>query len=990
MFRKTKPVPRCRVVGSFLSSILTRRYGVGLTDIPFSRMQQVIGPDQADTVNALVDLGFPFYLNGTVYSQIRVGANGWIGLGSSAAGVYFGTPARPATIKGTIASGALLCPWCVYTQTVAETMPTYGPLGGVYYCHDQSQGPSRAVVRWVVNNYNKSPNTNNVALVFECVLYESNGKVEFRYGKASEVSDWGAKVYEAVTIGGGVCGVFLTGTDVFRDFTRDNCQYRGAKVDGGYTYQEGALGAKNFYYGCRYNPTSDGTLVRTWIDSMVYVFEPLEGLQQNLPKQDIRRLDAAPYIGRSNGLFNDQKVLVYGTASLSTVHTCSFPTRLPECYTGIEGGSARNFANLQSSIVATSPGGVSKEADYWLQSNMVEQDPGADCIGAFDESCMHDQSPSIKSTDFYLTGSDPAEYMLGFSQNIGAKEIIRIRLPVLSETLLRPTTASMYYYDAHKKAVLEYGTGTPPIDPGGEYFPGAMADAKGFTPLGTVSSAIKRHDFNRYFTKYLTEERESKTLAHPGCADGFGFEFNSSRRATALMEQNTGLPAISGTYEVATSGTIKMESFIDQPFLVEKVIMSVPIAAGPGWLEDRTRTKRTAGFEDYYVPPYGASRANTRSGSLCLATADWPLDVGGPCVTVGLMNQLTVPGYVKARDLIVTGTIIPTGDDVATVHFEKTYTRTINEVGGGAAAVSCYSITQEGFRAFNLRSSTVIAPNTTVGGSSFFTGSAVVNMDVRTSNGFVVFSRVMTGPTGSDVFNYGNGGDAVDGTSHQGLVWFWYNYTNTMSIIAYDLSGAPVSAWPYLGPYGSEMISLEPIALSFPTFGQRIASTNPMGRSNLGLYTSGRSIRDMAGVETVPVKNVLYPFKDQILTHMWDTYNAEGTWTSQNPGGVEEISKNQYTPDVATVVESSQLAPYILMPKDQLVLFLSKYRPVKSASLSHLWCEAGKHDPIKPGDITNSIAAKYAVLTGSHDIRVISGTIDVILIGSYVREGVEV
>lgn len=1004
MIRRIKPTPACREVGSFSSYALSRRAGIGTTHVPYSKMSRVINPHAAASTHRTINLGFTFYFNGDSYNTIQASSTGWIILGSAdhAGFMTSATGDEPATIRPVIAAaGALVCPWFMWGAGPTEqSMPTYGPLMGVYYCREKSAEGVRGIVRWVVSNRTiiGVPQQSNVVLTFECVLYESTGKIEFRYTPVDYVPEYCAP-YVEIASHGGACGVWTTGTNTFRDFTRDNCVYGGAVYNAAFSYTEGGGAVKTYAYNRRTQDTWDAVLAQqiysTWPGDAIYIFEPTQALRRNLPRRDLQSADSVTR-AVSNHVFNDQATLIYGTSSLSTTPvSCSYPTTLPSGYFGRSGPSPRQFSDTQSSIVATSIGGVTKPADYWLQEGILGQQPGVDTAAPFDESTMFEQASSIKSTNFYMTGSSASDYMPGYSQNIGAKEIIRLRFPILSETLLRPLTSSIYYYDVKQKAILEYGT-APRIDPGGEYFPGAMADAVGFTPLGTVASNIRQYDFDRYFHK--VQWTDTHTVSHPRCAPGFGLEYANNRRQEGVMEFNEGILNMTSSYSVAVSGTIKLSDVLDRQFLVEKVMINLPLAAGPGWTLDRTRTKRMCGFDDYFVVHPGL-RQNATEGSLCSVVADWPLDVGGPCITVGLMNQFMIanfPGGTPSyRDLIVTGTIIPINDNVSTINFEESQYITINELGGASVTLRSYSITQEGFKSFMIDPSTTITPNA----AGFFSGSAFLELNVVTSNGYVLFPQVMTGPKElSRVFTYGD----VMGTDQTPFLqghYYWQNLTNNMIMVVNDSAGSTLTpAVPYLGPYGNEYVNLGPSRDNFPTTGiynpvsgERIISTNPLGRSNTGKWTSGRSIRDMVGVDGQPVQSVLYPFNDQILAHMAATYALYGSWVTGDGISFEQ-SKVQYFPDVATVVESTQYAPYLLDPKDQLIFFVSKHRPVKSGSLSHLYSELGEMGSgSKPGDIADvfPIARLYSALTGSHDVRIISGTLEIVLIGSYVQEGIE-
>jgi hypothetical protein len=91
-----------------------------------------------------------------------------------------------------------------------------------------------------------------------------------------------------------------------------------------------------------------------------------------------------------------------------------------------------------------------------------------------------------------------------------------------------------------------------------------------------------------------------------------------------------------------------MNQYINHPFLVEKVVMEIPIKAGPGWLQDYTRFVRINAINGYRNDPF---------------------DAGGPAVTFGLINQINK----NNRELILSATIIPIGDNFASASRVSTY-----------------------------------------------------------------------------------------------------------------------------------------------------------------------------------------------------------------------------------------------------------------------------------------------------------------------------
>ena len=988
------------IAGSFRHYYLFERRSrdVGLTDIPWNKLTQIIGPGVFDGF-ATVDLGFGFWFNGNLYDKIQVSTSGWMILGDSPVSDFMTDTVLSLSIKTSISSsstGTLLCPFYFRIQTLPGNNPTYGQLGGLYYTKDESSKEGvRGIIRWICTTERAVVPTDAV-LVFECVLYEQSGKIEFRYSPiVAAPGNTVTNISEDHSGNGGVIGVWTGGTNSWRDFSRVNFIRGGAVFDPSYTYTEAVLAGPPitplpWFWGNRIHTVTElgSTLYETWpggrVVGSMFKFIPGSSSVRTLPPDDIRSRDSKDVYFQDNSEYNDTRTVIFGASNKNV----TYPTTRPILFGDKTDYDSESYMDSITSLTVTDAVMSSAASERWI--DVQTYDRNDDVVPPFDESSMIEQGVGIKSTSFYTTGTDSSSGLIGFEQNIGAKRIVRIKLPILSSSQLNPTTASMYYYDVEQKAVLRYGT-SPLRDPGDVYSPGAMVDAIGFSPLGTVDSNVIDESYDHIFKPLIdlnASDVQNTDAKHQGCASGFGAQLSQNFKSNSLMGRNGGLFTVSSSFDLSSTSMIDMSNYIDEPMLIEKVIMRVPIKCGPGWSHDMTRTKRTIGFNDF-----SSSIGTTPEGSLIMSHLDWPLDIGGPCVTLGLMNQIS-PGV---RDLIVTGTFIPKDDDVSNINFELAH-----HYGAFDEATSTpvfidfnnFSLTLEGFKAYSRNASATVD----TGIDGFFTGSVVVPAEVVTSTGFIVQPIHRTNFLDDvDAMNQWAKTTGLTGLgnvplknieSFYGLLTAALIPNNFFSYVYYD-KNLTLLPQPSLvtGRYGSEYINLSAsdvvVSGQLASSGEMIVSVNPCGRSNEGFKSTGRSTRDQVGLSNLTVKNPLYDHMSEIETWMHNKLMGTGNCVLD---GAFTYPQFEVIPDVVYTVESTEKAPYIIKPRDHVVFFMSKHRPVKSGSLSSLIADIdpGAVRPIIPGDISSGLGGLYSVLTGSHDIQIDRGEIEIILIGSYV------
>lgn len=295
----------------------------------------------------------------------------------------------------------------------------------------------------------------------------------------------------------------------------------------------------------------------------------------------------------------------------------SLPTSLPS-------GSKYLLGNLTSSIFVS--GNAIRDVEQWLNPVVTRQ---FESIRPYIESKQYEQD--LKTTSFFKTGSSLEEFGLGFVSKLDSKTKISIDIPVATAVQLQPNSASIYYLNNERGRFEE-------IAPSIRHRPWANMnfwETRLFNHLGSNILSSSKNDVLQ-LGHILNTPTEDQTLPRSYLQDNLPTAFSNMGRLLSLV--NTQSALIDSNFEATSSQYIQMSRFISQPFMVEKVIMEIPIKAGPGWLRDYTRFVRLNAINGYRNDPF---------------------DTGGPAVTFGLINQINR----NNRDLILSATIIPENDN---------------------------------------------------------------------------------------------------------------------------------------------------------------------------------------------------------------------------------------------------------------------------------------------------------------------------------------
>lgn len=240
--------------------------------------------------------------------------------------------------------------------------------------------------------------------------------------------------------------------------------------------------------------------------------------------------------------------------------------------------------------------------------NFVHFTPGED-LTPFNESYRPEQS---QNSNFFLTGSPPAESAPGFSSRLASKTQLRYTFNVATEQIMEGDSGSCYYFN--------------------------LADSKwelagGSDALGRSTSTSQMFEDARLFNAIGQVERSGSLLLLPVTEE--------------LQIFSTMSVQLTGSFEATASQLLTMDD-IQHPFLLEKMSWEIPFKAGGGWFE---------GITVYVEQTFGLH------------------DMGGPCITAALMRQdrslgtssLNSP-FPTLRELITSATIIPENDNQSLIY----------------------------------------------------------------------------------------------------------------------------------------------------------------------------------------------------------------------------------------------------------------------------------------------------------------------------------
>lgn len=570
---------------------------------------------------------------------------------------------------------------------------------------------------------------------------------------------------------------------------------------------------------------------------------PSDQIKKVLPRRLLRRQDNNSVIS-SPGMYDDRKTIPFVNQSIT------MPTRMPTLYGQLSTFGTSEY-QINSNFYLT--GTVDPSAtEQWINyANGFQQSTPS----PFSE--INRLEENLKYTDFYKTGSRPEDVGFGFDNSLDHKVKISYELPVNNQYTLLASTASLIYYDKRSGGFALAGSGS--LDGFYAYYNG-FGDAKLYSPLGTPVAG----GFDETVVD-LNYKYSSRYYDNP-------LYFNSAEDASRLiLNSNVNL---SSSYQFSTasfssySGSniygiqpIIFSNDLSAPFLLEKAIIEIPFCAGPGWLNDTTKTPRMIS------KPYGGG------------FGDWKFtQEGGPCVTIGLIKEnsegkisdyvfydkLNNPNYTY-REVICSGTMIPVKDNISGYHY------VFDNI---VSPPPKYDITLvlTGFNVYSGTPSVVISSNN----GNYFTGSAIFSLQPQVCNNFY----------------YSYAEEINDTTNYNG-----YQFSNDVIDLANENKPGRFENYKAIGPGG-----LDQTKENRQLFG---INNSPF---NYVIKKVGDNIE-----KKLLVNNPLKSLEIQLSSSLTSIINS-------NPGKVNDI----YAAFLG-VNKNATNSPYLLYPGDKLTLFVSKY-----------------------------------------------------------------
>jgi hypothetical protein len=566
-------------------------------------------------------------------------------------------------------------------------MPDYEPAaaGTRYYRGQHSEHGRFFVTRWSSLSSYATSSTSHV-IKFECVLYE-NGRIEYRYAPRS------ARTIDPTVSGStqAAVGVFASGTNLFRDFSyelgydthkRARYRYGGTVYDASYEdlyWVDGGTEWKGRPFGWRLHPTLH------WPGQSeaggMFVFQPPMNRRKILPHKVIAERsshESYPYhvnpqvSSKPIEMFDDRRSMTFKSGTL-----VNYPVGLK-----------------RSAQAGTS--GWSRQQDLFAGDFIVtgSTDPNSTDVLTYAQRESRAQATAFTDTnvpqegEFYATGTSLA-LVNGFSAPLRSKTRIDVSLPLVATTRMLETTSSILYYaqPGHMRIKQVSDLRSP------------YEDRDGSGPVYQYGDAM--HLFSAFGSQTTSGSRV-------GTLRNTYDPLNGEKIREGLQEGNTGRKSMATNpdYRAGEDETFTLP--ISQPFLIEKAVFEIPLELGDSWFSGTTQM--------WPVFVGGAGGA-----------AQYPYDhpPGGGAITCALFHQAEYEGG-SVRNLIMSGTIIPVGDNKAEL-VARMIPPTNSSVG---------FITYDGFLSAGAKPSAVVEPNA---GDNTFTGSVKFETVAMNSNGCLCY-----------------------------------------------------------------------------------------------------------------------------------------------------------------------------------------------------------------------------------------------------------
>jgi len=563
---------------------------------------------------------------------------------------------------------------------------------------------------------------------------------------------------------------------------------------------------------------------------------------------------------------------------------------------------------------------------------------------------------------FYSTGLPASfgEKPGTFSGDLRTKDQVKVSFVVKNPVSMLAKSSSIYYYDQKQQQWLlppnSVSDHVGPFDkfavstdwPDQTVFPFVYSGSQG---EGWTRGTIITEDFKGFDCYGRSMMSGSLNIYRQVTSDVPAYRYNQSDETLTRAGVSTNIPLESlsrdydksvqrsSTYDAAKDQTFQID--ITRPFLVEKAVIEVPVNFGSSWFQDRS------------ISGLGISTGSYISNANPMPSSSF-VDSGGPGLTFSLFCQKNY-GLNKVRDLILTGVV---------THKQDNRRQATKPIGATLAGISGFWRLMQG-----IDSPAVFVEKD---GNGQFTGSILLKTEAAISNGLngIIAKPVLITGSLDPIFKV-NKLYPLLYTPESYLERLWKQLSSkelSIAEIATENTEGQTIAYGLFDPYGRGMTGFSPSGGSIFGKEHKTQSLNPKAVPN-PWYIDNEADRLASYTElSATIAAAAAPF----LTSSSPIVYNPGVITS----GYEVI-------DVGSVFTITTQSPYLVNPGDNLVLAVSKTRPMTSESKSR---------------VTDTFNASYGIhslrsqtyFTGSsngHDVSLATGSIHITLYGSYVKEG---
>lgn len=792
---------------------------------------------------------------------------------------------------------------------------------GVRYknSYDSKRG-KYLIVRWT-----NSPTNFGVKLKFEVAIYE-NGTIEFRYWPLEyyEPGDYDG-VQSTATIGMFWNGTTFSTSNRFRDFS-PLLNYREKNSDlGGSTY--------DISYNESAAPWSNLISRNYWPkNGAIITFSPPTKPLKILPRKLSSQLNSTKEIISNPGMFDDRSSLDFIETS---VH---MPSNMPNRLVGDTGTS-----NVQLRQLLFTSGSIQVEAHVnksVIDSELQQIKSFERLLQPFDHSFNEEKmnyKVTASTSSFYATGSAVSLVGPGFNTSLKSKSKFNFSFPVEKQSIMPPTTGSLYYYDKKKKfwvliaealqdrqykesyqVVSNYYDQDQALVYGYHIYRvfenSVLFDAVGRKVVsGSYANNLSTYDLRQTDisigsiynvpdspNKWDLPNNQPINLYEKSLAS-----FGSANQLTSKEYLNT----FTNKIDFAPSESQAFSLPTSYPFLLEKLTVEIPLYISGSWFKDLTTCTK----------PFAAD-------GISQGMMSGAIDFAGPGLTFSLLCSRKSAGIVYT-DIIASGTITSTLDNTSSISFYKD------------PGMSCYMLRPTGFGAFSNPTSVIS------GSGNIFEGKVLLELEASVAGGVTISRNDRC--TLTNVFNYGDVS--------------YFNRSKAVRLLTSQVL-------PAKGELNYNALDIiDNVFYLFQSPRLYVQQISPICRGGAGINFSGNSI--LGG--TIASFNAENSVKNSLYS------SASGSLPSHYKSIIDSSDFCFESVTSYSLVDSFP-SPYLVLPGDKLTLTFSKTRP-----------SVYKMFEVASGGGYYSTYGNYQ-LTGSHGtVMFNTGSINMTIYGSYIKEGKE-